>query len=89
MDKTTVEEEKPFADDNAQTIRPVRSPPSASVPLPLAKAPSPSIVPIAEDFSDFDFADDDAKLEEKVADFRVRSPWNCCEFLINVFYYIS
>lgn len=60
-------------EDNAQTIRPGRSPASGPVPLPLAKAPSPSIHPISEDFSDpdFDFEDDDDRLQEKVADFKV------------------
>ena len=52
---------KQEVEDNAQTIRPGRSPASGPVPLPLAKAPSPGIHPISEDFSDqdFDFEDDD------------------------------
>lgn len=71
MDKPSSEEEKHFVDENAQTIRPGRSPANAPVPLPVAQPPSAGIDPISEDFSDFDFADDDDKLEKKVADFKV------------------
>ena len=71
LDKTPAEEEKPEADDNAQTIRPGRSPGLGTVPLPVAKAPEPQIAPIAEDYSDLLFEEDEAKLEEKVADFKV------------------
>lgn len=71
MEKILPEDDKQFVDENAQTIRPGRSPANAPVPLPVAQAPSPRIGTISEDFADFDFADDDAKLEEKVADFKV------------------
>ena len=71
LDKTPAEEEKPEADDNAQTIRPGRSPGLGTVPLPVAKAPEPQIAPIAEDYSDLLFEEDEVKLEEKVADFKV------------------
>ena len=71
LDKTPAEEEKPEADDNAQTIRPGRSPGLGTVPLPVAKAPEPQIAPIAEDYSDLLFEEDEAKLEDKVADFNV------------------
>ena len=73
MEKPSPEEEKHFGEDNAQTIRPGRSPAGATVPLPVAQAPSPRIGTISEDFVDLDFADDDDKLEEKVADFKVSS----------------
>ena len=74
LDKPPAEEEKAEADDNAQTIRPGRSPQGlgTTVPLPVAKAPEPQIAPIAEDYSDLLFEEDEAKLEEKVADFKVR-----------------
>ena len=42
-----------------------------SVPLPVAKPPSAEIEPIAEDSSDFDFAEDDDNLQEKVDKFKV------------------
>ena len=73
LDKPPAEEEKAEADDNAQTIRPGRSPQGlgTTVPLPVAKAPEPQIAPIAEDYSDLLFEEDEAKLEEKVADFKV------------------
>lgn len=71
MEKTPAEEEKQSTDDNLQTIRPMRSPPGGTAPLPVAKPPS-KFAPIVEDFSDLDFADDDDKLEEKVAGFRVK-----------------
>ncbi len=73
LDKTPAEDEKLEADDNARTIRPGRSPGLGTVPLPLAKAPEPQIAPIAEDYSDLVFEEDEAKLEEKVADFKVCS----------------
>lgn len=71
MEKIPPEDDQRFVDENAQTIRPGRSPANAPIPLPVAQAPSPRIGTISEDFADFDFADDDAKLEEKVADFKV------------------
>jgi hypothetical protein len=70
MEKPT-EGEKQLADDDAQTIRPGRSPANVSIPLPIAQAPSSGIDTIAEDFSDLDFVEDDVRLEEKVADFKV------------------
>ena len=42
-----------------------------TIPLPVSKAPEPQIAPIVEDYSDIAFDEDD-KLEEKVADFKVR-----------------
>ncbi len=74
LDKPHAEEEKAEADDNAQTIRPGRSPQGlgTTVALPVARAPEPQIAPIAEDYSDIVFDEDEAKLEEKVADFKVR-----------------
>ena len=71
MDKTSVEDTKQDAEDNNQTIRPGRSPAAGPVPLPVAKAPSPTIHPISED-ADFDFEEDDDTLQEKVVDFKVR-----------------
>ncbi|KAI0718192.1 kinase-like protein [Cerioporus squamosus] len=75
LDKPPAEEEKVEADDNAQTIRPGRSPQGlgTTVPLPVAKAPEPQIAPIAEDYSDIMFEEDEAKLEEKVADFKMKN----------------
>lgn len=75
LEKTPAEEEKVEADDNAQTIRPGRSPQGLgrSTPLPVSKAPEPQIGPIVEDYSDIAFDEDDEKLQEKVADFRVSS----------------
>ena len=73
LDKPATDEEKPEADDNARTIRPGRSPQGlGTVPLPVAKAPEPQIASIAEDYSDLLFEEEDeVKLEEKVADFKV------------------
>ncbi|TBU45550.1 kinase-like protein [Dichomitus squalens] len=73
LDKPPAEDEKHEADDNAQTIRPGRSPGLGTVPLPVAKAPEPQIAPIAEDYSDLLFEEDEAKLEEKVADFKMKN----------------
>lgn len=72
LDKPPAEEEKTEADDNAQTIRPGRSPQGlGTVPLPVSKPPDLQIAPISEDYSDLVFDEDDAKLQEKVADFKV------------------
>lgn len=57
-------------DENAQTIRPHRSPSSGST-IPLAKLPT-EIEPIIEDYSDLAGDEDEKKLEEKVADFKAR-----------------
>lgn len=83
MEKPVAEDEKLVPEDNGMTIRPGRSPGAIPPPLPISKAPSPRIEPIPEDFSDFDFAEDDDGLQEKVADFkvgftagRIRTPLN-------------
>jgi hypothetical protein len=66
--------EKPTSDDdkseeNAMTIRPTRSP--AVTSIPLSQPPAPTIKPIVEDYSDL-IDEEDAFMEEKVADFKVR-----------------
>jgi hypothetical protein len=64
LDKTNVEEEKPEVEDNGQTIRPTRSPAGPStIPLPAA--------PEVEDWSDLATGEDEQKLEDKVAGFKV------------------
>lgn len=67
-----MEDDKPEVDDNAQTIRPNRSPAGPGT-IPLAKAPAADIVPIVEDYSDLASEEDDIILQEKVADFKVSS----------------
>lgn len=69
MDKTTADEEKTDVDDNARTIRPLRSPSTAQIPL--ATAPSTDIGTILEDYSDLAAEEDDDWLQDKVADFKV------------------
>lgn len=69
MEKTTVDEEKPEVEDNAQTIRPTRSP--GTKPVALAQAPAFGIAPIVEDYSDLATEEDEDWLQEKVADFKV------------------
>ena len=74
MEKTTVDDDKREEDDhNARTIRPSRSPSGIgrTTPLPIAKPPSPGLPPVVEDYSDLGFDEDDDKLQEKVADFKV------------------
>ncbi|THH30590.1 hypothetical protein EUX98_g3597 [Antrodiella citrinella] len=73
MEKTTAEEDRHESDDNAQTIRPIRSPSGPTVPLPLAKAPSPTMGPIVEDYSDMVFDEDDDKLQEKLSDYKIKN----------------
>ncbi|EGN91709.1 hypothetical protein SERLA73DRAFT_173393 [Serpula lacrymans var. lacrymans S7.3] len=72
LEKTALEEEKPEGEDNAQTIRPNRSPAGPST-IPLAKAPSADIVPIVEDYSDLATEEDEQWLQEKVADFKMKN----------------
>jgi hypothetical protein len=72
LERTATDDDKPEVDDNAQTIRPNRSP-GGSGPIPLAKAPAADIVPIVEDYSDLAADEDDIILQEKVADFKVGS----------------
>ncbi|KAG6377196.1 hypothetical protein JVT61DRAFT_1249 [Boletus reticuloceps] len=69
LDKSVMEDDKPEVDDNAQTIRPNRSPAGPST-IPLARAPAADIVPIVEDYSDLASEEDDIILQEKVADFK-------------------
>ena len=74
LEKTTPEEEKPEVDDPGKTIRPTRSPAGPSnIPLP----PLPDSVPTVEDWSDLAAGEDEQKLEDKVAGFKV--------FFISVF----
>ncbi|KAF8505364.1 hypothetical protein BU17DRAFT_101047 [Hysterangium stoloniferum] len=58
-------------EENAQTIRPNRSPGSSdSASSAYAKSPTAGITPIVEDYSDIG---DDEELEEKVADFKMKN----------------
>ena len=66
------EEEKQETDDNARTIRPMRSPSGPGMTIPLARSPSTDIGSIVEDYSDLAADEDDEQLLGKVADFRVR-----------------
>lgn len=70
LERTNVEDDKPEGEDNAQTIRPNRSPGLKVVPL--AQPPSSNIVPIVEDYSDV-AEDDEQQLQEKVADFKIKN----------------
>ncbi|KAG5635282.1 hypothetical protein H0H81_011830, partial [Sphagnurus paluster] len=71
LEKTSIEEDKHEAEDNAQTIRPNRSP-GANV-IPLAQPPSSDIAPIVEDYSDLATEEDEEWLQEKVADFKMKN----------------
>ncbi|KAF8583337.1 kinase-like protein [Ramaria rubella] len=66
LEKTEVHER---LEENAQTIRPNRSP-ASSANTSLVKAPSPDINPIVEDYSDIG---GDGELEEKVANFKMKN----------------
>jgi hypothetical protein len=76
LEKSSLEEEKPEVEDNAQTIRPNRSP-SLMNNLPLAAYPSPDIPPIMEDYSDLLAMEDETSLQDKVADFKVFFAFSC------------
>ncbi|KAJ7134218.1 hypothetical protein C8R44DRAFT_869887 [Mycena epipterygia] len=60
------------AEENAKTIRPNKSP-GAKPPIPLAKPPSEEIHGIVEDYSDLVGGEDEAVLESKVADFKMKN----------------
>lgn len=78
LDKTIQEEEKTEVEDNAETIRPNRSPSLHNVPLAVAPA---NISPILEDYSDLAGDEDEIFFNGKVADFKVCVP-NQCKFRI-------
>ncbi|TFK73191.1 Pkinase-domain-containing protein, partial [Pluteus cervinus] len=71
LEKPLTDDEKPEAEDNAQTIRPTKSPGSNVVPL--AKAPPADMNPIVEDYSDIASEEDEFLLEEKMADFKMKN----------------
>lgn len=77
LEKTSADDEKLEDDHNAQTIRPSRSPAGLgkTVPLPLAKPPSPGLPPVVEDYSDLGFDEDDDRLQEKMSEFKVIPLW--------------
>jgi hypothetical protein len=66
-----LDDDKPEVDDNAQTIRPNRSPSSAGSNT-LCKAPPADIAPIFEDYSDVAIDEDD-EWQEKFADFKMKN----------------
>lgn len=69
LEKPSAEDDKHEAEDNAQTIRPNRSP-GPNI-IPLAQPPASDIAPIVEDYSDLATEEDEEWLQEKVADFKV------------------
>ncbi|KAF9483361.1 hypothetical protein BDN70DRAFT_873858 [Pholiota conissans] len=71
MEKTTSEEDRHELEDNAQTIRPNRSPGLNTIPL--AQPPSSDIQPIVEDYSDMATEEDEELLQEKVANFKMKN----------------
>ncbi|TDL22240.1 hypothetical protein BD410DRAFT_788970 [Rickenella mellea] len=71
LDKTGFDDDKPEIEDNAQTIRPNRSPSMHTVQL--AKPPSSDMGPIVEDYSDLAAEEDDDWLQDKVADFKLKN----------------
>lgn len=71
LEKPSPDDDKQEAEDNAQTIRPGRSPGSRTIPL--AQPPAADIGPIVEDYSDLASEEDEEKLQEKVADFKVNN----------------
>ncbi|KAH8114562.1 hypothetical protein DFH11DRAFT_1689039 [Phellopilus nigrolimitatus] len=72
LEKSTHNDEKHEVDDNAQTIRPHRSPSISAGRLALAAAPSADMAPIVEDYSDFAAEEDDV-FQDKVADFKLKN----------------
>ncbi|KAJ7202878.1 hypothetical protein GGX14DRAFT_653362 [Mycena pura] len=60
------------AEENAKTIRPNKSP-AQKPPIPLAKPPADDMHEIVEDYSDLVGGEDEAVLESKVADFKMKN----------------
>ncbi|KAF5382491.1 hypothetical protein D9615_003043 [Tricholomella constricta] len=71
LERPPADDDKHEAEDNAQTIRPNRSPGPSVVPL--AQPPSSDIAPIVEDYSDLATEEDEEWLQEKVADFKMKN----------------
>lgn len=71
LDKPAVEEEKHEGDDNARTIRPLRSPVPSK--LVLATGPSTEMTPIVEDYSDLAASEEEDVFQGKVADFKLKN----------------
>lgn len=72
LDKSVLSDEKPDVDDNAQTIRPNRSPSISSGKMALASAPSADMSTIVEDYSDLAAEEDDV-FQDKIADFKLKN----------------
>ncbi|THH10479.1 hypothetical protein EW145_g1305 [Phellinidium pouzarii] len=70
LEKTLLDDEKTDGDDNAQTIRPHRSP-SISGKAVSSAPPSADMLPIVEDYSDFAVEED--VFQGKVADFKLKN----------------
>jgi len=64
-----LDKEDKIEDLNAQTIKPTKSPGARSVPL--AASLSEELVPAVEDYSDLAPEEDEQRLQEKVANFKV------------------
>jgi hypothetical protein len=58
-------------EDDAQTIKPTRSPRPTTIPLSRAGAPSAEINPIIEDYSDLAADEDENALQSKLSEFKV------------------
>lgn len=71
LDRTSIEDEKPDVDENAQTIRPNRSPSVPEKKLSMTKSHNPDISTIVEDYSDLAVEEDDEVLQDKFTDFKV------------------
>lgn len=80
LEKTPSEDDRHEIEDNAQTIRPNRSPGLNTIPL--AQPPSSEIQPIVEDYSDMATEEDEELLQEKVANFKVRFLPISCHLLL-------
>ena len=70
LEKTTTEEDRPEVEDPGKTIRPTRSP-AGPATIPLPQIPTVDPVPTVEDWSDLAADEDEQKLEDKVAGFKV------------------
>jgi hypothetical protein len=85
LERTPSEDDRHEIEDNAQTIRPTRSPGLNTIPL--AQPPSSEIQPIVEDYSDMASEEDEELLQAKVANFKVRFlRMRCHPFSFSILY---
>ena len=71
LEKTIIDDDKLEIEDNAQTIRPGKSPAAKTIPLPITSDEPPKGANVFEDYSDLAAEEDDVWLSNRVSSFKV------------------